>query len=507
MQAKGFRRSVQSDNGVLFLLSFCVFLLHAATNGRYGFHRDELLTYSNARHLDWGYVVYPPVTAFLARVELALFGASLWGFRFFPALSHGLAVLLSGLTARELGGKREAQLVAAAAAVIQGPALVAGWFLGYTTFDYLCWVIVAYTVSCLLRSEDPRWWLAIGAAMGLGMMTKYSMAFLVMGVVGGLLLTRDRRYLKSPWLWCGVAVGLLILSPNILWQIRHQFVSLAYLEAIHVRDIGWGWTNNFLLNQFWRSTNIVTVPLWCAGLWYVFATPEGRRYRLLGWMYVFPLLLLFAARGRDYYLSPAYPMLLAAGAVWGEQWVHSLGSGTAARVRGITLKTFAVAGLLAASATLPIAPLNSAWWHIADLINGGNFSAQIGWPELAETVARVRDSLPAEERSRVGVLAGDEGEAGAVNLFGSAYGLPPAISGMNSNWLRGYGEPPPKIVIVLGEHRDFTERNFESCVSAGHLTNRFGIANGSLTGWDEVFVCRNLRQPWPEFWRHFRYYG
>ena len=288
MQPRGFRQWMQSDNGVLFLLSFCVFLLHAATNGRYGFHRDELLTYSNARHLEWGYVVYPPITAFLARVELALFGTSLWGFRFFPALSHGLTVLLTGLTARELGGKREAQVVAAAATVIQGPALVAGWFLGYTTFDYLCWVVVAYTVSCLLRSADPRWWVAIGAAIALGMMTKYSMAFLVMGVVGGLLLTPNRRYLKSPWFWCGVAVALLIMLPNILWQVRHQFVSLAYLKAIHVRDIGWGWTNNFLLNQFWRSTNVVTVPLWCAGLWYVFATPEGKRYRMLGWMYVFP---------------------------------------------------------------------------------------------------------------------------------------------------------------------------------------------------------------------------
>ena len=157
--------------------------------------------------------------------------------------------------------------------------------------------------------------------------------------------------------------------------------------------------------------------------------------------------------------------------------------------------------------TLPIAPLNSGWWRVADRLNGGNFNMQIGWPELVETVAKIRDSLPVQERARLGILAGDEGEAGAVNLYGPAYGLPRAISGMNSNWLRGYGDPPPQTVIVLGERRDFVEQNFESCELAGRLTNRYGIENATIAGYADVFVCRNLRQPWPEFWKHFRYYG
>jgi hypothetical protein len=507
MESTEIRQWMRSDTGVLLLVALGIVLLHFATNGRYGFHRDELLTYSNTRRLEWGYVVYPPITAFLARVELLLFGTSLWGFRFFPAVSHGLVVLLAGLIARELGGKREAQVVAAVAAGIQGPALVAGWFFGYTTFDYLCWVVVAYFVARLLRSEDARWWIAIGAAIGLGMMTKYSMAFLVLGVVGGMILTPGRRCVKNPWLWCGVAVALLIMLPNIVWQIRHQFVSLQYLRTIHTRDIKWGWTDYFLLNQFWKSTNIATVPLWCAGLWYLFAVPRGKRFRMLGWMYVFPLVGFFIARGRDYYLAPAYPMLLAAGAVWGESWVSSLSVRVAVRARGITWRTLAVAGLIAAAATLPVAPLNSGWWRVADQMNGGNFGNQIGWPDLAETVAKVRDSLPVEERTRVGVLAGDEGEAGAVNLYGSAYGLPTAISGMNSNWLRGYGDPPPEAVIVVGMPRTFVDRNFAACEVAGHLTNRYGIVNRAIAGYEDVFVCRQLRQSWPEFWKQFQYFG
>jgi len=122
-------------------------------------------------------------------------------------------------------------------------------------------------------------------------------------------------------------------------------------------------------------------------------------------------------------------------------------------------------------------------------------------------VAKIRDSLPVEEQGRLGILAGDEGEAGAVNLYGPAYGLPRAISGSNSHWYQGYGDPPPQTVIVVGERRDFVERNFESCELAGHLTNRYDIENDTMTGYTDVFVCRKLRQPWPEFWEHLRHYG
>ncbi len=505
--SRTWQRITASDFGILVLLALALFLLHTLTNGQYGFHRDELLTLNNARHLEWGYVVYPPMTPFLGRVELALFGTSLIGFRFFAALSQSVVLLLVGLSARELGGKREAQLVAALAAAIAGPSLVAGWFLGYTSFDYLWWVVVAYFVIRLLRSDDPRWWVAIGAAIGLGMMTKYAMAFLVLGVVGAVFLTPARRYLKSPWLWCGAAVALLIMLPNIVWQIHHQFISLEWLKSVHARDIGWGSTDYFLPNQLWKCANPVTVPLWCAGLWYLFAVPDGKRFRMLGWMYIIPLVALFVARGRDYYLAPAYPMLLAAGAVWGEQWLSSLSPRSAMAIRQSAWRTLAIAGLLAAAVTLPVAPLNSAWWHVADRLNGGNFNMQIGWPDLAETVAKIRDSLPAQDRATLGILAGDEGETGAVNLYGPAYRLPSAISGMNSNWLRGYGNPPPRTVIVVGMHRESVERNFESCELVGRLTNRYGIDNATIDGYADVFVCHNLRQPWPVFWEHFRYYG
>lgn len=495
-----------SDSAILALMALAVVLLHTLTNGQYGFHRDELATLDDARHLAWGYVVYPPLTPFLGRVELELFGTSLRGFRFFPALAQGIVLVLAGLAARELGGKRLAQVVAALAVAIGGHSLFSGSFFSYTSFDCLWWMLVAYLVIRLLKSGDPRWWVAIGAAIGAGMMTKYTMAFLVLGVVAGVLLTPARRYLKSPWLWCGVAVAVLVWTPNLVWQIQHHFVSLDCLKSIHARDVRWGRANGFLLAQLWKCAHPVTVPLWGAGLWYLFAAPAVRRYRMLGWMYVVPLLALLAAKGRDYYLASAYPMLLAAGAVWGEQWVGSLSPRAALTVRQFTWWTLAVGGLCTAAVTLPVAPVNSTWWRVADSANG-NFNEEFGYQEMVETVAKIRDALPAQERARLGVLAGDAGEAGAVNLYGPAYGLPTAISGMNSHWVRGYGNPPPETLVVVGMHRDFLDQNFESCELAGHLTNPYGVANSAIEGYANVFLCRRLRQPWPEFWKHFQYFG
>ena len=338
------------------------------------------------------------------------------------------------------------------------------------------------------------------------MMTKYTMAFLAAGVVVGVLLTPARRYLRSPWFWCGAAVAVLVWLPNLLWQIQHHFVYLEFVRSIHERDVAMGRANGFLLAQFWRAASPVTVPLWCAGLWYLFAAPDGRRYRMLGWMYVVPLLGFLAAKGRDYYLAGAYPVLLAAGSAWGEQWVSSLSTRSAQTVRQTTWWTLAVAGLMTAAVTLPVAPVNSAWWRVADGVTG-NFNYEIGYQELVKTVAKIRDALPAQQRATLGILARDVGQAGAVNLYGPAYGLPKAISGMNSYWLRGYGDPPPETVIVVGEDRNFVDQNFASCELVGHLTNRYGIVNNAIDGNTDVFLCRHLRQPWPDFWKHFQYYG
>jgi 4-amino-4-deoxy-L-arabinose transferase-like glycosyltransferase len=500
------RKVASSDLAVLVLCGAAVVFLHTVTNGRYGFHRDELATLDDAHSLAWGYVAYPPVTPFLARVALSLFGPSLTGLRFFAALAQGVVLVLTGLMTRHLGGGRQAQIVAALAAAIGGVAFSAGALFQYVTFDYLFWVAAAYFVVRLLASENARWCLALGAVIGVGMLTKYTMAFLVVGIAAGFLFTPARRYLWSPWLWCGIAVALIIVLPNLLWQIRHHFVTLDFLSYIHARDVRMGRTDNFVIDQFWVATSPATVPLWLAGLLYLFFTQEGKRYRTIGWMFIVPFVLFVIARGRAYYMAPGYPALMAAGTAWGERWVGSSSLPRARVIRRTTRSVLIVGGLVVAALVLPIAPPGSFWWQLADKAIGGNFNEQIGWPELVQTVAGIRDGLPIEDKSRLGILVGDSGMAGAINLYGPALGLPRAICGMNSHWFRGYGNPPPETVIVVGMTRVFAESAFESCEIAGHVTNRFGVHNSSIRN-TEIFVCHGLREPWSSFWQALRSFG
>ena len=496
-----------SDTAVIWITGLAFALLHIASSSHYGFHRDELLTYSNARHLDWCYVVYAPLTAWLARVELWIFGTSLVGFRSLAAISVGLFAVFSGLIAREFGGKRQAMLVAAFAASIEGPIFFAGTFLSYMSFDLLWWVAAAWCVARLLRTQDPRWFAGVGAALGMGILTKYTILFLAAGILVGLILTPHRRYLRSPWFWYGVAIALVLATPVMVWQSQHEFAGLAWMKSIHARDVSWGRTDWFLPNQLWKVTNPITVPLSFAGLWYLFATHAGRPFRMLGWMFVIPLVLFLIARGRDYYLAPAYPILLAAGAVWGESKLSGLSPRAQLSWRGSTWIALAIGSIVVAALIIPVAPINSWWWRFANAANGGGFDMQIGWPEAAATVASVRDSLPAGDRGNLGVLAGDEGSAGAINLYGRAYGLPEAISGMNSNWLRGYGNPPPKVVIAIGMNHEFLMQNFSACRRAGQLKNPYGVVNQTIGKYDAVYVCGPPVKGWPEFWKHFQYYG
>jgi 4-amino-4-deoxy-L-arabinose transferase-like glycosyltransferase len=490
------------DLGLLIYIALATIIVHMSTGGKYGFHRDELATLDDARHLDWGFVAYPPITPLFGRLSLVLFGTSLAGFRFFAALAEAAAVVLTGLMAKELRGKRGAQLVAAFAAIPF--CLGGGALMQYVSFDYFFWVLTAYSVLRLLKSDDARWWLAIGASIGFGMETKWTMGFLALGVAASVLLTDARRFLRTKWLWYGVALSAVILLPNLWWQARHDFISFDFLSYIHARDIRIGRTKGFLPDQL--KLTLLAIPIWVAGLYFYLLSAAGKRFRALGWMYVVPLLLFVIARGRGYYLVGAYPMLYAAGSVWGEQWLAGMRRGVAKVFRGLVWMALAADIALVAAIMLPMTPVNSRLWQFASRING-DLREELGWTELVETVAQIRDKLPAQDRTRLGILAGNYGEAGAMNLYGPNYGLPTAISGTNSFWLRGYGNPAPQTVIVLGFSQRFGDENFASCELAGQTGNRYGVPNEESVDHPNIFVCRGLKQRWPDFWKNFRRFG
>jgi len=491
-----------SDTALIIYVALATVVLHLIIGNRYGWHRDELATLEDARHLAWGYPAYPPVTPFFGRISLVLFGTSLRGFRFFAGVAQAITVVLAGLMARDMGARRGAQLVAAVAAV--PVCLGGGYEMMYVAFDALAWVLTAYFVVRLLRSEDPRWWVPIGASLGFGMLCKYTIGFFALSIVAGVLLTDARRYLKSKWLWIGVALSILIWLPNLLWQVQHNFVSLDFLKHIHTRDVRQGRTTYFLPQQL--ELTGFRFPLAVAGLYFLLGTREGKRFRMIGWMFVVTLLLFTIAKGRWYYMAPAYPMLYAAGTVWGQGWVATLPSERATRVRWWVWCALAVEIGMTMAFWLPLAPPNSRWWSAVNEVQG-DFREQFGWRELVQEVAKIRDSLTPEERAHLGIIGANYGEAGAINLYGPEYGLPRAISGINSFWYRGYGDPPPQTLIVIGPHRQYMDETFESCRHAGHTWNQYGVKNQETEDHPDIWVCGPPKQGWPEFWKNFRYYG
>ncbi|MBN8887532.1 MAG: glycosyltransferase family 39 protein [Rudaea sp.] len=493
------KKAANGDLILLLALAAAKLVFHIATNGQYGFHRDELQFLSDARHLDWGYVAYPPLTPFLGRIQWELFGASLTGFRFFPALAQSIVFVVVGLMARRLGGGRIAMLVAAFATALAPVSLSGSTLFMYVTFDYLWYVLLAYFVVCRIESGDARWWLAIGAMVGLGMMTKYTAALFAVGLVAGVVFTPLRADLRSKWLWYGVGLSLLIFLPNLIWQFRHDFVTLDMLQRIHARDVRIGRADGFWIQQINNvSTNLFTLPIWVAGLAYAAFGARGR-YRILVWMFAVPIALFALAQGRGYYTGPLYPMLFAAGAVALQCWL-------AGRTPLVRRAAWSAAGLLLLAGTvvvpvvLPLVPVESSHWQRLNTLNGGDFREQFGWPELAREVARIRAGLTDEERAQTGIWASNYGEAGALDLYGAQFGLPQVWSAANSFWLRGPYGPTPQNMIVVGADRKDLDQPCTTVELIGHTGNEAKVENEETKWHPNIFLCRGVRKPLVELW-------
>ena len=446
----------KTDNLILLLMALGAVIFHITLNGQYGFHRDELDFIMNARQLDWGYISYPPITPFFARIGLELFGESLRGLRVLPAIAQGIVMILAGLMARDMGGKRNAQILTAFMVFIAPVSMFGGTVIMYFAFDYLWWVLVAFFTVRLLVTDDARYWLGIGAGIGLGMMTKYTMAFFVAGLVIAVLITSARKYLLSKWLYLGAGAGIRsssspISSGKCNMTLLPSTISPPFMHGIFHGDV----RMTFCPSNFFSRPILSPCRIWTVGLSLCLFSVSMKRFRVLGWMFIVTFVLFLINKGRGYYTGPAYVMLLAAGCVWFESW---LGTRTETKRRvgfGLLWTTQVIGSLIAIVLMKPIGAVNSALWDFRSDVSGDLFVEMVGWQELTAQVAEIYQSIPESEKPRTVILAGNYGEAGAFDLYGDEYGLPRMITGANSMWYRGYGEPEPETVIVVGFEGDY----------------------------------------------------
>jgi hypothetical protein len=490
-----------SDSLFVFGIAIAVAVLHLLTNNRYGFHRDELQFLSDALHLDWGFVPYPPLTPFLEHILLSIFGVSMVGLRLFAVLAQATAIIAGGFMARDLGGGRLAQATAALAVAFAPISLFGGTEFQYTSFDYLWWVLIAWFTIRLLKTDNPRWWLGIGAVVGLGLETKYAIAFLIAGILVGVVLSRARRYLANPWFWAGIGLANIIFLPNFVWLIRHDFISYQFLQHIHMRDVRIGRDNGFWRDQMKICINFAALPLCITGLICFLRNP---RYRMLAWMSLVPIALFYVAKGRGYYTAGAYPALMAMGAVAAERWSAKLTRPAKLFIRTIYFAAFAFVSAYVCAIVIPFA--QSGPLKDFALRNNGDLREEFGWNELVRTVAQIRDSLPPDQQARLAITVGNYGEYGAIEIYGPSFHLPPPTGTTNSEWYRGYPIPPPTTIIALGLSQEQANAIFTSCRLAGH-NNSLGIRNEESLYHPDIFVCGPPRKPWPLLWQEHRDFG
>jgi hypothetical protein len=342
----------------------------------------------------------------------------------------------------------------------------------------------------------------VGAAIGVGVLSKYSIAFLALSLVAGVAaLPSQRHWLRSRWFWLGVVATVMVASPNLVWLAMHQFVTLNMEHTIHARDVRIGRAAGYWTDQL--KFNLFALPLVVAGLvWLV----RSAQFRLLSVFFFGPLVLFAAAKGRGYYLLPAYIAVNAAAGVVLERGLALLSGTKRAVVTGVVCAALVCDAVLIGSMFVQVGRPGSRFFEW-QWRNNTDIADDIGWPEFVDSVADAYQGLAPAEREGVAILAQNYGEAGALELYGPAHGLPEPISQVNSFWARGFGETPPENVLVTGGTLRDLVPYFESCRVAGQVRIPYGVKNEESLYHTRIFFCHHMRRDWGQVWRDERRFG
>jgi hypothetical protein len=487
-------------------------LLHIIFAPGYGYFRDEFYYLACTDHLAWGYVDHPPLSVLLLWIVRQTLGDSLFAIRLLPAIAGALTVLLTGLIARQLGGGRFAQTLAMLCTLIAPEYLSIDSVYSMNSFNVLIWTVSAYALVRVLKDDHPRWWLALGVVLGLGLLNKISVLWLGFGLAAGLVLAR-RELLRRPGPWMAGGVAALLFLPHVVWQIREGWPTIEFIRNATGEKMAaiapMAFTVSQILNQ-----HPLTLPVWLAGLVFLLSTRQGRPFRPLGISYVAVFLLLVVnQKSRTGYLAPAYSTLFAAGGVAVGRVIEERRWRVVPRMLLITLF---LGGVLTAPLALPILPVQRYIAYAQALGESPSteekkevgalpqfFADMQGWEDMVAVVASAYRSLPAEEQAKVGIFASNYGEAGAIDLLGRRYSLPSVISGHNNYWLWGPRGYSGELMIMLTPSRTRLEERFESVQQMGT------IECGHCMPYENhrpVFLCRRARVSLPELWPRLKHY-
>lgn len=483
-------------------------LVHLLVASRYDIFRNELYFIVCGRHPALGYVDQPPLVPLLAALT-QIFGVNVWLLRLPSAIAATLLVPLTAAFSQRLGGNTASAILAAAAAAIAPPLVALTTITTTATFEPIAWTFCAYFLACGIIDGEDRAFLWAGLAAGLGMEAKYGIAIWLLGITAGLVLTKARNVFAKSGFWVGVAIGVVIAAPSFIWQTMHHWPFLEVILQHHQTGVNFtGTPLRFEINQI-LAMNLVLFPLWAAGLIAPFVSEKISKARFLSIGFVVATIIVIATGGKDYYLFAVYPTMFAVGA--------AACSGLKKWVLGGWLVLATAQSLILAPIILPILspPKLASYLNATHLRPRPSeraalgapltqvFSDELGWRDLEHRVASVYRSLPPDEQRRVAILGTNYGEAAAIDVYGRADGLPPAISGQNQYYLWGpRGHDGSVIIHINGD----PERWQDFCENV-EVVGTFGVPYAMpYENNRPIFICRGLRANLSATWYRFKRY-
>ncbi|MBN2327700.1 MAG: glycosyltransferase family 39 protein [Candidatus Omnitrophica bacterium] len=507
------RKILHPDDYPILALVVIKILLHSWVNFFDGVFRDELYYIACGQHLDFGYVDHPPLVALIAACTRFALGDSIFALRIPAMLAGALSIFLTARLTRALGGGRYAQFTAALTVLLAPVYLAMSSYLSMNVFDILFWLLGAYLLILIIQEEKTKYWLLFGVVMGLGLQNKISVLFFGFGIFTGIVLTQNRRWLAAKWIWIsGLTAGLIFL-PHILWQIAYGWPTLEFIyNATKYKNVHLS-ASGFLTEQV-LILNPLFFPLWALGLCWCFFSKEGNRYRLFGWAYIAIVLILVVKSGKPYYLAPIYTILFAMGAACLESIINKMRIFYLKPIITVYLTIF---GILIMPMALPILPEKTFMQYSSFLgikpSAGENkeqgplpqfFADRYGWKETAEAVGKVYHTLSDAKKEQCVIVAGNYGQAGAIDYFGAKQGLPNAISAHNSYHLWGPGEKSGEIAIAIGIPKNVLENLYDIVEEAAVFDHKYAMP---YERHKPIYLCKGLKASIQRIWPQFKNYS
>jgi hypothetical protein len=509
------QRLFRGDLAIIFYLSLLRLLLHVFVNANegYGLFRDEYYYLACAANPAIGYVDHPPLCALLLKAIVAIFGDSLFVVRLIPAVAGAFTVFVTGLIALRLGGGKLAAFIACLCSYSAINLVMSGYY-SMNAIDILIWTTSAYVIVRIIQEERKTLWIVLGIILGLGLLNKTGVLFLAAGIFAGLIFTSQRKWFRTPWPYIAGVIAFVLFMPYIIWNVQHDFAHLEFIHNASAEKYSSLSAIDFLKGQI-LINNPVALFIWLPGLVALFMRNHFKPYRILGWMYLAPLLILIAnGTSKPEYLAPAYGMLYAAGGVFWERltvkklvWRYSL---TAILVLWLLLTATFL------PMVLPILPVEKYIGYADGLgfkpsSSEGKEQSELpqfyadmfGWKEKVEGVADVYQSLSEDEKTKCAIYGTNYGRCAAIDYYGNKYGLPKTIGNHNNYWIWGPRNYTGEVMIILGGDLEDHQPDFREVTLAKVVDCTYCMPYEDQM---PIYVCKGLKVNLREIWsqeKHF----